>query len=573
MAFRLKCASFARLAVGVAVLAFPLLATGSAQAAIAGANPQTTTNRPDLVSATLNGSEVNYCFDKALAANIGPGQAANFTLDGYRATNVVPSSAATGIFPKVDQTNANCVIAYFDTSNGQDLNQFTIAGVNANTVTAQSSLQTNNADNTSLTGSTTHNGTTGLTTGPDLQNVVTDINTNTITFIEDQAVTTASAQANAAKFFFVDTAGHVCYAQNYLTINSDQTAVTYQFNKTSGECALAGPVTDAVRAGQEIGAVQAAADSTTPNTQGTPPAAGTGTYNTDDSVVVTGQSGTTTAPNLQPTTKLEADGSAIDFTFDQGVANAVASNFYAELSNGSEIPGTTATITGNTVRVTFTYAGFSLSQFDEYVVKAEVCGGNSTSTTCGTGQGAVTGQNAPNPPNIPASEPVGDNAGAFAKGFTTGPDAFGATLSKSSGVATVVVDQRAILGNGAGFFLLDQNGNVIGSAGSATFPTQGAGPQAVSVQFSPAQAAAAAAIEIVPDTMVTFGGLVNGTPGAGGNVQQILSPTVTASVLSRAHYKSHAVSSRTRKAQRARALRRSEAAARRFLRTHHSHKK
>ena len=67
MADRLKRASLVRLVVVTAVLAFPLLAVGTAQAAIAGANPESTTNRPDLVSATaLNSNSVDFCFDKQL---------------------------------------------------------------------------------------------------------------------------------------------------------------------------------------------------------------------------------------------------------------------------------------------------------------------------------------------------------------------------------------------------------------------------------------------------------------------------------------------------------------------------
>ena len=53
MATRLRYAWFARIAVVAAAVALPLVAVGTAQAAIAGANPGTTTNAPDLVSATI----------------------------------------------------------------------------------------------------------------------------------------------------------------------------------------------------------------------------------------------------------------------------------------------------------------------------------------------------------------------------------------------------------------------------------------------------------------------------------------------------------------------------------------
>ena len=83
---RLKRASFARLAVGLAVLAFPLLATSVAQASIAGAIPSTTTIHPDIRSATVDPfagpTGVRVCFDKTLNTTL---VANGFLLGGYRA--------------------------------------------------------------------------------------------------------------------------------------------------------------------------------------------------------------------------------------------------------------------------------------------------------------------------------------------------------------------------------------------------------------------------------------------------------------------------------------------------------
>ncbi len=548
MAFRLKRASLTRLAVGAAVLAFPLLATGSAQAAIAGANPQTTTNRPDLVSATLSGNEVSYCFDKAVTPGTAGITAADFSIGGYRASNEVASSTNGPIgFPKVDQTNGNCVLTYFDSSANQDLNQYTIAGVAAGSVQASSSLQTNNADNTTLTGSTTHNGTTGLTVGPDLTGVVTDINSNTITYVEDQnvtGVTGVGGSTTAANFYYTDAAGNTCFGSASASSGND---VTVFFGP--GAC---GPVTDAVRAGQVAGAFAAAAD--------------TAAFNTDDNVIVPGQTGLTARPNLLPTTTLESNGSAIDFTFDQPVSNAVAADFLAVLSNSTEVTGTSATINGDTVRVSFSVNGTSLSQINEYVVKADITAG------------AVQGQNGRDLFNAPASEPVGDNAGAFARGFTTAQDAFGVTFA-ANGVATVDMDQRGfadvggIFGTpGAGFSLLDANGNFIAAGNNATFPTQGAGQQAVQVDFTPAQIAVAKSIEI---SGYPFGLSATETFLGEGNVQQILSPTVTASKLSRAHFKAHRISSKVRKAaarKRAGLLRKWKATDLKLARHHKHHR-
>ena len=71
MANRLKGASFVRATVMAAVFAVPLLGAGAAQAAIAGAPHQATSNRPDLVSATILTAvpgSVDFCFDKTLAS-------------------------------------------------------------------------------------------------------------------------------------------------------------------------------------------------------------------------------------------------------------------------------------------------------------------------------------------------------------------------------------------------------------------------------------------------------------------------------------------------------------------------
>ena len=59
-----------------AVFAVPLLGAGAAQAGIAGAPHQVTSNRPDLVSATILTAvpgSVDFCFDKTLASvNVPP---------------------------------------------------------------------------------------------------------------------------------------------------------------------------------------------------------------------------------------------------------------------------------------------------------------------------------------------------------------------------------------------------------------------------------------------------------------------------------------------------------------------
>src|SRR5947209_4098578 len=150
MAARLKRASIARLAVGMAALAFPLLATGTAQAAIAGANPESTTNRPDLVSANVLASgTVDYCFDKVLN-NVGFA-AANFTLRGYRAGQVVTAGPAAPVLEQTVDTTGKCVRAFFSTAAIGDIGQYTVAGVAAGAVQTTAAVTNSLPDSTPLT--------------------------------------------------------------------------------------------------------------------------------------------------------------------------------------------------------------------------------------------------------------------------------------------------------------------------------------------------------------------------------------------------------------------------------------
>ena len=70
MASRLSRAWGVRVAVTLAALCVPLFAVGSAQASIAGGNPSTTTQHPDVRSATaVDATDVQVCFDKTLESS------------------------------------------------------------------------------------------------------------------------------------------------------------------------------------------------------------------------------------------------------------------------------------------------------------------------------------------------------------------------------------------------------------------------------------------------------------------------------------------------------------------------
>jgi hypothetical protein len=80
-----------------------------AQAAMAGANPLTTTNRPDLRTVHVNQAldHAQWCFDKAVA-NSPPGGGAfkpeGFHLGGYRFDTYLGAVTVA-----VDSSNTNCI--------------------------------------------------------------------------------------------------------------------------------------------------------------------------------------------------------------------------------------------------------------------------------------------------------------------------------------------------------------------------------------------------------------------------------------------------------------------------------
>jgi len=655
----------ARLAVGLVAAAVPLVGASVAQAAMAGANPLTTTSRPDLRSVTLTGaSSAQFCFDKAVTSvpNVG-----GFTLGGYRADAFLKSTDAVA--------SGSCVNATFPASVSSDVNdieQHSFGQVAEGAVRAAGNLG-NRGDSTALSGSVSHNGTRGLTTAPDLTGVsVVTSGTQQIAFTYDQNVN-PNAIVGSAGFHF-ETANGTDIASDTASVSTtDPKTVIAQFPVGGGNPL----VTDGVRAYSVAGAVQAQTIDHT-----------LGTY---DSQALPGSSGITTGgptlvsaaysrqPGNNTSTTLNVLGLpvgktlgavlgtgfggtgvncgttgtnscvVVDYTFNEGVnlplANgitqtiltSVVNNYYAYLSDGSFVhpaavyePSGTTTISGTgvnagntlgiggstTVRAIFPVA----NRFDEYLVKAAVTGPttplggtppvcaiaggvggllpsligscaatSSTSTNPGTVGPTLTtttgAVNAPGTaanlvrrtvaanstfrPNVPGSAPIGGNAGAFASGFSTAPDAFRVTFDTQTNTASVLFDQRVFLGgttaSAAGltsspsnYVLLDGNGNAISAATSISgcppstptcseknLATGSTNPAAYTVYLSfpsPAvQVGNGKALEIrgsdgsLSSTFAAVGGSVFatgttvGNPTSGsGNVQQIVSPASVA---------------------------------------------
>jgi hypothetical protein len=168
--------------------------------------------------------------------------------------------------------------------------------------------------------------------------------------------------------------------------------------------------------------------------------------------------------------------------------------------------------------------------------------------------------NEPTVTNTYGEVPVGDNAGAFARGFTTGPDATAVSFNSAAGTATFTFDQRLDISGGfvadpTGFILLDQDGTPIPSATATdvTATPSAAGPVQVTVDFPPAAFSVAKAVMICGTPSPAVAGFA-AQPACNGNnsgtvfssfeddpnAQQILSPFATSAVLktgSHAHWK------------------------------------
>jgi hypothetical protein len=334
--------------------------------------------------------------------------------------------------------------------------------------------------------------------------------------------------------------------------------------------AAADPVSTAVRAFVPRG---------DPGTEGTPDQDGGVSENAGDpqttnallSVVVPGTSGQTARPDLVSAALVPGPSNQIDFTFNQPVVPALTNTgcaaqevavaaaarapapgsstgacaFSAVASNGRDVQGEGVTvISPNTVRVTF--PGY-LQNMQELIVAASAYAG------------AVLSIN-PTRTNTSGGVPVGDNAGAFATGFTTGPDAFSVTFDNATGSVNVQMDQRVDPGSipdpdnctnhvagppppPAGCFVLLANDGTIVTASplSAAVVDNSPFTSQVRLTYNPSDLARASALLIngPPSTAEADAESQFEEPGEGpavetyeeaeqGNIRQVISPTASA---------------------------------------------
>ena len=517
MARRPKRAWVARLTVAAAVLALPLFAAGVASAAIAAANPGTTAGRPDLRSVTLTSStSAEVCFDKGLNTSTIAGNGNGFYVLGYRVDNRYKANSAA-----VDPTNGDCVILGFPSGAGGvgDINQYTVLSVYGGTVTDNLTGLPNNADSVALTGSTTNNGTTGHTTGPDLVGILTpsgqDQANNALEYQFDQSI---ASTPNATDFYFMDSGGNICWGNSgSSSVNTARTTVTVQFAKpcvgiggtsangeTPGNGGTNGPnniasISSAVRGGLAENAMNAANDH---GLDGNGAASFNSSWNPNGSAVLPSANGATTRASLVSTggALLSSTGDSVAFTFTTNVVIRDATKFAVWMSDGQYLRaaiGTASLISPNVVSVSF---GSSLSTQDEYAVLGAMF------------PGAV--EPAANPvaqyENTYEAVQVGDNSGALGRGFTTGADVFGVVFNASNGTVTADLDQRISSAENADICILNSAGDLVANPNpvSSDIPTQAAGPQAVTLQFvggSNGPVAQGSMIEFGPDCVAGAG--------------------------------------------------------------------
>lgn len=470
MASRLMRAWLTRTAVTAAAVTIPLLAAGSAQAAIAGATPGGTSDRADLLSATItSATTVNVCFDKPITGGAAP-NAADFLLGGYVAgrSQATPAPAATSAVPSA--SSASCVTATYDTNTIGDIDQYTIQTVNAGGVTDNATGNTNRSDSTTLTGSDTKNGTAGLTSAPNLASVTKPPSgggsNNSLIFVFDKAVVPPSP-TGASGYAVTDSSGNYCTGAggNASVVggsNGRQVLVTFPATCSANNAIQGETVDDMVDAASNpnaFAALQTKQIAGSPN-GGMP----------------------VNSPALVSAVFDTGDHDAIDYTFNKPLANTTFGNndFCFTVSAGTGAPGAGTGAGGKasktepcaaTGQVTLLSPTVVRATFNgqlrfqrEYAVQAQAYAGAVTTTQNGGGTSA----------SIDGSTSVGDNAQAFARGFTTGPDVTSVVYSSGSSQATVSVDQRlcepsATPGGGTG-----ANGGQCGDNGMGTGP--GAGP-------------------------------------------------------------------------------------------------
>ena len=510
MASRLTRAWGIRVAVVMAALCVPLLVAGGAQASIAGGNPSTTTQHPDVRSATaVDATDVQVCFDKTLQSSSAVlSDPTRMHLVGYNAfSNFLDPLGATLV-----TANNQCINLAFNSHGGTlDLGQYTAVAIDAGAVTG--GAQPNLGDSVTLSSSTTHNGTAGLSSGPDLVGPAPVASpANSIAFVFDQSIDPLSVRGSTTSFWYENAAGNFCFSTNAVQANATTIIATFPTatGATCNDTIIPAPsVTNARRAGVLGGVL----------TNMVGPDALLPVFNAPQGTNMpnAANGGATTIASLVSASLNTSNGTDVSFNFDHPI-NATSltdpTQYHVLLASGDNVDADSLTQGGpNTVVATFDGMNF----FDEYAIQAYVDRNAAAATTGCTVNGAppppfICGSDGTNTyENTPGAVPIGGNPGAFSRGFTTAPDVYMVAFNHTTNVVSVFLDQRPIPGAGgvAGVRLIDATGNVVGNPTNIAIPSfPNPGPVQITMDVNPSVMA------LNPVQVQLFGGLaVSGVNG------------------------------------------------------------
>ena len=449
-----KRSRLARIAGALAALGASLLGASVAQGAMGTSTTLITTARPDLVSVTTPGSQggptADFCFSKGLgvASTATPDL---FELGGYDDDNELEADS-------IAQINNFCIEATFTDDDQNDLVSYSLGRVQEEAVEADEGGGENFDDSTALNGSDTNNGTRGFTIGPDLQQVVIRQSQNQIDYVFDQEV--IDPVANGSGFKYIDQAGDDHFS-NSATVESAsdgrERVVRAQFTDVVDD------VTDAVIAVAEPAAVVSRTNEGVDES--------VEARNERFAVTVSGTSGDTNDPDLVSTELVSGgDSDLMLFTYNGQIDPGGFESCYAIASSGETAVAESILVTGaNTLQVEFDE---SFSNVTELVVGGADSGG--CVTDANTDESSTQG-----------AKPAGGNVGAQAAGYVTGPDAQALTINRSNDTAVVRLDQRTDPSNWdlGDIHLVGPNGANITEPTQGTVPTQGPGPQPLTLDF------------------------------------------------------------------------------------------
>ena len=436
---------------GLGVLA-ALAAAPSAHAALAGGTNFDALNGPDLVSVEVtqnpeasNRTELTrFCFDRRLQATDVDQN--GFYLAGYDVNDLVRSIRADVDQEGGDGNNQRCVVVEFE--DGIDTQRFTVGGVDANVVYAQTGgLQGNLADATGLSNTLED----GNTAGANLRKAVVDVTRNDIVYYFDEPL---GLDIDGTDFGYYDDEGNR-YNGADAQFNTSRTEVRVHFNldpNSPGDT-----VADAERAFVDDSAVQ---------DQGDDP--GDGNNNEFESVPASFPNGDITdnqvssRPDLISARYVGDD--TVHFVFDPDCildsSSIDASDFQIRNRTGdgsdiitgdqdSAIVLQVGPNAGNTVAIEFNAPG----AIDGYYVQAAV------------DQGGVrcNGQGFGDASNTLGNVPLQGGAGPLAtfSGFTNAPDAVTAVFTQSTARLVINFDETVTDVDIDRFRLLGENGNLL----------------------------------------------------------------------------------------------------------------